>query len=232
MMLALLLAIQTATLPAGDFSRTEVPPAEMIDFLGRRRVCAEQREAYGETSPWLRCADLPAEERNWRRRSAGNATALRWLDLDPAHFRLNSVVVDTWDGAPPARPRRIEQSGVGSQTGQPYHLIVDTEADGGRSTRVTASFANVPVRTFTIDNRAVPEIDPQTVQVMLGTPPSPGGALTVFIRYGDPRGYCNDARDDRPEIQISFASDAVRGYRTDRTNCDMVTTELRDAAAR
>lgn len=87
MILALLLAAQAAATPA-DLLQTEDPPIEMIDFLGRRRVCAEQREEGGETSPWLHCANLPDEEREWRARSAGNAIALAWLDQDPRRFHL------------------------------------------------------------------------------------------------------------------------------------------------
>lgn len=67
---------------------------------------------------------------------------------------------------------------------------------------------------------------------MLGTPPAPGGQLYLRLRYGDPRGYCQEGEaDDRPELSVVFDPDTVRGYRTDRTNCEVVTSDLPDADA-
>jgi hypothetical protein len=230
MILVAFLALQAAAPASDDFSRTEVPPTEMIDFLGRRRICTEQSEGGGETSPWLRCASLPAEERAWRARSVGNAAALRWLDLAPRRFRLNEVVVSSWHGPPPAEPRRVEQSGTEYRTGEPYRLLIDSEADGGRSTRITASFANLPIRTFTIDNADIPFLDLQTLRVNLGTQ---RGRLSVRLRYGDPRGYCAAGdQDDRPELSIVFDREEIHADRQDMANCRGEWTALPDAARR
>jgi hypothetical protein len=238
MIIALLLATQAATPPGKDQRTWDNPPTEMVDFLGRRRLCAELGEPENRNAAdraaaarW-RCAALPAEERTWRARYADNAQVRAWLDLDPIRFRLNNVEISGYDGPPPARPRRIEQAGVDARTGQPYRLVIETGPDN-RRTRITASFANVPMRSFTLDDRQVPFLDLQSLQVMLGTPPVRRPRLALTLRYGEMRGYCTlEERDDRPEIQIVFDGDGVRGYRTDGINCQTGTTDLPDAGYR
>lgn len=214
------------------------PPTEMVDFLGRRRLCGELPEpehrdaGYRQEAQRLRCASLPEEERGWRARYAGNAAVLRWLDLEPERFRLNNVVISAWDGPPAARPRRIEQSGVDARTGEPYRLVIVTDGNHGR-TRITASFAGIPQRSFTLDDHQIPLLDLQSLRVALGTPPVRRPRLYLMLRYGEARGYCFlEDEDDRPELQIVFDGDGVRGYRTEGSNCETATTQLPDAAAR
>ena len=235
MILPLLLAAQAAAPPADDPRLWEDPPTEMVDFLGRRRLCAElpepeHRDAdYRGEAERLQCAALPAEEHGWRARYAGNAEVLRWIDRDPRGFHLNSVLVNAWHGPPGALPRWIEQRGVDARTGQPYHLVVDAGVDGGRSTRITASYATHPARSFTVDNARLPRLDLQSIQLMLGTHAG-RDEFHVIMRYGYFRGYCElGDEDDRPRLQLVFLADGVSGYRTDRTNCVSVGSNLPDA---
>jgi hypothetical protein len=237
-MILLLLAAQTATPAADDPRFWDDPPTEMIDFLGRRRLCAQlpepaDREAGDRReAERLQCAALPAEERGWRARYAGNAEVLRWIDRDPLGFHLNSILISVWHGPPGALPMRIEQTGVDARSREPYHLVIDAGADGGRFTRITASYADHQPRSFTLENSRLPWLDLQSLQVMLGTPPTPG-RLYVRMRYGYPRGYCQiNEEDDRPLVQIVFDNNEIRASRSEQPNCQPVTTDLTDAAAR
>jgi hypothetical protein len=240
MILPLLLAAQAAA-PAPDDPRLwDNPPTEMIDFLGRRRLCAElgqpdHRDASDQAAAerW-RCAPLSTEERTWRARYADNAQVRAWLDLDPRRFSLNNVSIHAWHGPPRAETRRVEQNGVDARTGQSYHLVIDAGVDGGRRIRVTASFAELAPRSFTLDAAVVPFLDLQSLTVALGALPVRRDRLYVMMRYGELRGYCSlDADDDRPEVSIVFERDTIRASRLgEPVNCEAVWTDLPDAAAR
>jgi hypothetical protein len=238
MILPLLLAVQAAAPPADDPRLWEDPPTEMVDFLGRRLLCAQLGEPAArdagalQEAERLQCAALPVEERAWRARYAGRPNVLRWIDRDPLDFHLNEILVSVWHGPPGALPMRIEQRGADARTGQPYHLVVDAGVDGGRSTRITASYATHAERSFTVDNARVPRLDLQSLQLMLGTHAG-RDEFHVVMRYGYFRGYCQiGAEDDRPMLQLVFLADRVSGYRTDRTNCESIGSALPDAAAR
>jgi hypothetical protein len=235
-MILLLLAAQAAAPPLDNPHFRNDPPVEMVDFLGRRRLCAELGEPADrdagdrQEAERLQCAALPAEEHDWRARYAGDADVLRWLDRDPLGFHLNEVLVSVWHGPPGALPMWIEQRGVDARSGQPYHIIVDAGANGGRSTRITASYASHAERSFTVDNARVPRLDLQSLQLMLGTHAG-RDEFHVIIRYGYFRGYCQiGEEDDRPLLQLVFLADGVSGYRTDRTNCESTGSDLPDAA--
>lgn len=238
-MLLLLLAAQTTPPLSADQRMWDNPPIEMIDFLGRGRLCAQlaepaHRDAGERTAAdrW-RCAALPGEEQGWRARYADNALVRAWLDLDPIRFRLNDIVVNAWHGPPSAETRRVEQTGVDARTGQGYRLIIDSEADGGRRIRVTASFAGLAPRSFTFDAATVPWLDLQSLQVALGARPARGDMLYVTLRYGELLGYCQlDEDDDRPEVSIVFERERVHGERSERTNCQDSRVDLPDTAAR
>jgi len=237
-MLSLLLAAQALMPPGSDPRMWDNPPTEMVDFLGRRRLCAQlgEPENYNvgdraAAERW-RCAALPGEERTWRARYANNALVRAWLDLDPIRFTLNNVEINAWHGPLPARPRRIEQAGVDARTGQPYRLVIEA-GSGTRQTRITASFANAPTRSFTLDDTQVPFLDLQSLRVMLGTPPVRRPQLYVMLRYGEMRGYCSlEQRDDRSEISIVFEPERVRASRSETINCETNWSDLPDAAAR
>jgi hypothetical protein len=236
-MILLLLAVQ-APAPLSDDPRFwDDPPTAMIDFLGRRRLCAELPEpadrdaGYRQEAARLQCAGLPTEERGWRTRYAGQPDVLRWIDRDPLGFHLNSIVISAWHGPPGAHVRRVEQRGIDAQTGRPYHLVVDGQTDSN-SVRITASYLDRPERSFTLDARRVPWLDLQSLEVSVGTPPLEG-RLHLAMRYGEPRGYCGIGEtDDRPQVVVSFERERIIAQRSERTNCQADWTDLTDAAAR
>jgi len=233
----LALLLQTVAPPADDPRLWEDPPTEMIDFLGRRRLCAElpepaERDAdYRREAERLRCAGLPVEERAWRARYAGQPDVLRWIDRDPLGFHLNSILISAWHGPPGAYVRRVEQRGIDVQTGRPYHLVIDGQTDSNW-VRITASYLDRPERSFTLDARRFPWLDLQSLEVSLGTPPREGW-LHLTMRYGERRGYCAIGEtDDRPQVVVIFERERIMGQRSERPNCEAVWTDLTDAAAR
>jgi hypothetical protein len=81
----------------------------MIDFLGRRKECADLAPEPGELLPapptgswrdWLRCGTLPAEELALRRRYESDSRAMAFLNQSPSDFLLKSMTVHTYDGPP------------------------------------------------------------------------------------------------------------------------------------
>lgn len=231
--LLLALLAQTAAPPIrpgeADTLADTGPPVEMIDFLGRRRLCADEDRDAGERER-LHCAALTGEERAWRTRFSGNARALRWLDQAPRDFRLERRFVVTFDGPLPARPRRTEQSGVNIE-GRRYRLTIDTEADGGRSTRIVAAYDGWPERSFTLSNRLFPLIDLQSLSVGTSEPPSARG-LSVQLSYGDERSYCDTVTDNRQKVIVSFQQNRVSALHVLRTNCAYDSERIEEGAAR
>jgi hypothetical protein len=222
-LLAALLIAQPA--PAPD---AEPPPQEMIDFLGRRRLClelppaAERSAAYQAEARRLACASLPSEERSWRDHVRGNAGALAWLDRDPRDFQMPGIMVRSWDGPPGAYVHRMEWTGTENGGPAPFHLSIDSDTDNGAATLVTAAFGDVPARSFRVDNGRFPWLDLQSVRAAQS-----GDLLRVEIRFGYRRGYCADVgRDDRPLLTIRFARARVTAAFEDRTNCGTRTVSL------
>jgi len=211
--------------PAPVATELPPPPEEMIDFLGRRRLChdlpasAERNLAEQAEGRRLACDALPSEERHWRDHYRGNATVTAWLDQDPFNFRLPVISVSGWDGPPPAYVHRMEWTGTESGGPASFHLVIDTDAENGAATLFTASYDDVPARTFRIDNGHFPWLDLQSVTAHLGS----RGArdyLDVDIRFGYRRGYCAlFDEDDRPRLAIVFHRDRVSASYQDRTNC-------------
>jgi hypothetical protein len=201
------------------------PPEEMIDFLGRRRLCLElappaERNAFEQAEGRrLACDALPSEERHWRDHYRGNVEVSAWLDQDPRNFRLPVISVSGYDGPPAAYVHRMEWTGTESRGPAAFHLAIDTDAENGAATLFTASYGDVPARTFRIDNARFPWLDLQSVTAHLGS----GGArdyLHVDIRFGYRRGYCALLdEDDRPRLSIVFHQDRVSASYQDRTNC-------------
>jgi hypothetical protein len=211
-----------------------VPPTEIIDFLGRRRRCAGLGDLpgyRGERSRW-RCAALPGEERALRASHAGDRVVLRWLDQNPFEFELPRMRLDRTRRPVDIWPEKIEQSGTNPVTGLPYRILIETRVARGRLTRITASFDGLPARSFTLDNRAFPMLDVQTLTTMLLSPPRDNAhMLLLFMTYGHPRGYCSDD-DDRPSVQISFDRTGAYGATSPRDNCIYDQVPVADAAAR
>jgi hypothetical protein len=210
------------SLPAVD---GDVPPTAMIDFLGRRRLCGElpteaDRPAY-HRAEWARlaCARLPAEEGEWRRLYRADTRVIAWLDRDPQNFQLPFILMSFWDGPPPADVREMEWTGTHAGGGGRFRVRIRTDAENGATTLVTASFDDVPPRTYRIDNARFPEIDLQSVHAAFGEP-GPQHELHVGLRYGYRRGYCeqNEA-DDRPRLSLTFERDRIQAAYQDRINC-------------
>lgn len=206
--------------PAAAASEPPPPPEEMIDFLGRRRLClelpAEAGRSLAEQAEWRRlvCGALPAEERHWRIRYRGNAAALFWLDRDPRDFRLTGIVVSGWDGPPPAYVHRMEWSGTESGGPAAFRLVIDSDAENGGATLFTAAWGDVPARSFRTDNARFPWLDLQSARAALG-----GDYFYVDLRFGYRCGYCADSDDDRPHLSLTFRRDRVTASYEDRTNC-------------
>jgi hypothetical protein len=193
----------------------------MVDFLGRRRLClalpAAAERAAADQAEWRRlaCASLASEERGWRDRYRGNAAALAWLDRDPRDFRVPGITVRSWDGPPGAYVHRMEWTGTENGGPAGFHLAIDSDADSGAATIVTASYGDLPARSFRIDNARFPWLDLQSVKAALGD-----DRLRVDIRFGYRRGYCADqGEDDRPLLSIAFRRSRVTARYLDRTNC-------------
>ncbi|HEX8257414.1 MAG TPA: hypothetical protein VF589_07260 [Allosphingosinicella sp.] len=214
------------------------PPEEMIDFLGRRQLCHELREegpprtddrarVMREELERLACSSLPAEEKLLRSKFAADAASIAWLDGDPATFKIGRIVATLYHGPPPVRAHRIEQRGADHRGEASYHLLIDTRAEGGRSTTVTAAFGDVPSRTITLSNARFPHIDPGSIFAAVETK-GPRAGMLVTIRHGYLRGYCGTVEeDDRPKIALTFAATEVTGSYTDMTNCRPDSVELR-----
>jgi hypothetical protein len=219
---ALALAQPTATLDPAP------PPEAMVDFLGRRRLCLElpapdQRNAYEQSeSRRLACTGLAAEERVWRDRYRGSADALAWLDRDPRDFRMPGIMVRSGDGPPGAYVHRMEWTGTENGGPAPFRLGIDSDAEQGATTLITASYGDVPERSFRVDNARFPWLDLQSVRASLGT-----DLLRIDLRFGYRRGYCGELdEDDRPILTIRFARDRASATFEDRTNCAIRNVEL------
>jgi hypothetical protein len=210
-----------------DLGRND-PPLQLIDFLGRRQLCWDG--ARSDERSLLRCASIPAEELGWRAMFAGDESAIHWLDETPDQFRMGQRFYSTFDGPSPTRARTVEQSGVDDR-GRAYRLVIDRMANGGRSTRITASYAGWPARSFTLSNRAFPLIDLQSLEV--GTSAFRELAyINVRLRYSYERSYCGDSFDDRrPTVDVTFERGRVSAQDTQRVNCDLVYLNVADAAA-
>jgi hypothetical protein len=202
---------------------SESPPEEMIDFLGRRRLCldlpaAAARDAAAQAEGRrLACASLASEAQRWRDRYRGDAAALAWLDRDPRGFRLPGIVVRSWEGPPGAYVHRMEWAGTENGGPAPFRLAIDSDADNGAATLITAAWGDVPARSFRLDNARFPWLDLQSVRAAL----SDGrGDFRVDLRFGYRRGYCADSDgDDRPRLILHFRRDRVSASYEDRTNC-------------
>jgi hypothetical protein len=220
LLFAALLIAQPAAAPD-----PEPPPEEIIDFLGRRRLCLElpppaERSIFHQ-SEWRRlaCASLASEERMWRDHYRGNAGALAWIDRDPRDFRMPGIIASGYDGPASAFVHRIEIEGTENGGPARFRLTIDSDSENGGATLFTASYGDVPARSFRIDNSLFPWLDLQSVRTALRAQP-PGDDLTLDIRFGYQRGYCAQVDgDDRPRLNISFHRDRVSANYEDRTNC-------------
>jgi hypothetical protein len=226
LLLAALLLAQPAAAP------DPAPPTEMIDFLGRRRLCLDlpasaERTAFAQSeSRRLACASIASEERMWRDHYRGNAAALAWLDRDPRDFRVPGIMVSGYDGTPAPYVHRIALSGTDNGGQSPFHLSIDSDTENGGATIFTASWGDVPERSFRIDNARFPWLDLQSVRTAM-TAQAPRGSFTVELRFGYRRGYCADRdEDDRPRLRIRFARDRVSAAYEDRTNCAVRNVDL------
>ena len=247
--LCLLLLIGSCTAP-GDGARAAgqaappPPPAEadpprpMIDFLGRRKNCADYAPDPDEPEPpphpdswlaWLRCGDLAAEEAELRRRYRADAAAIAHLDQPPEKFRLSEIVVRSYDGPPAARVEQAQQSGTDAEGRTRWRVILDGTA--GSATAVTASWEGMPTRTVHLDHGLFPNLDLGTLQVAFKSRP-PHARLSLDLRYDYPRGWCGHVDlDDRPYASIAFAPDHIIVSRQDMTDCSGNYGDVDTAAA-
>ena len=204
------------------------PPAGIIDFLGRRKECADWAPEPGEVLPeppagsrleWLRCATLPAEEQELRRRYAGDTGAMTFLDQAPGDFRSNTIIVTTNDGPPLARVEHAEQRGLDASGRIPWQIVLDRQAAGGGDTEVTVSWGSYPARTIYLDNQLFPELD--ITSALVAIMERPYEALNIELRYGFVRGWCGYVEgDDRSRVAMIFRPASVEVSRHDRTNCN------------
>ena len=210
------------------------PPEVMIDFLGRRQTCSKIEESHSDrpealaahpTWAWLKCSRIPAEERSYRSRFADDPAALAWLDESPAEFRLNVGVAFITMGYLRSWVRRLHQSGASTDGQSPYRLTIDTRAERGRTTLITAAYRNSPPRTVALSNAKFPRLDLNSLQLLFA--PEPQAHMMVKLRFGYPRGYCGwEDDDDRPSVELYFSETAATASYLDMTNCRAVDVEI------
>ena len=230
--LALAALQASATLAASSVNALQPtvtgPPANIIDFLGRRKECADWAPEPDEVLPapppgsrleWLRCATLPAEEQELRRRYAGDTGAMTFLNQAPADFRSNTIIVTTNDGPPLARVEHAEQRGLDAGGHIPWRIVLERQAAEGRATEVTVSWGSYPDRTIYLENQLFPELD--ITSALVAIMERPYAALTIELRYGFVRGWCGYVEgDDRSRVAIILKPASVEVSRHDRTNCN------------
>jgi hypothetical protein len=200
------------------------PPEEMIDFLGRRRLCSSLRgDNRRGAAEWRRarsCDALADEEQRWRQMQADNPVAMAWLNDDPRQFELGVIVASSYHGPPGVRLSHVDQEGVDPVSGLPVELHVDAQAESGRYVRITAAWGDVSARTVQFPVSEFPYFDPGSIWMALGST-DPDGGLLVEARYALPRGYCgNIDEDDRPRLSIHFTRTAVTASRQTMRNCN------------
>jgi len=229
--MTLLLAALLLAQPSAA-AEMEPPPEEIVDFLGRRRLCldlpapAERSDFHQSEWRRLACGSLASEEQSWRERYRGNSGALAWLDRDPRDFRVPGIMVSGHDGPPATFVHRIELAGTENRGPTPFHLSIDSDAENGGATLFTASWGDVPARTFRIDNARFPWLDLQSVDTALTTQGA-NAHLRVDLRFGYRRFYCaGEDEDDRPRLTIRFARDRISAAFQDRTNCATRSVDL------
>lgn len=204
------------------------PPEDMIDFLGRRKECSDlapepekilPQPAPGSWREWLGCENLAAEESALRRRYESDGRAIAFLNQAPSDFRLDNIIVHTYDGPPPARVERSEQRGLDAGGRIAWRMVLDRGAAEGRATAITVSWANYPSRTIYLDNGMLPWLDLTSAWVAIRE--RPHEALSLELRYGFMRGWCGDVdRDDRSRVSIYFRPESIDVSRQDRTDCN------------
>lgn len=214
------------------------PPEDMIDFLGRRKECADFAPELNEALPappagswreWLRCDTLGAEEQALRRRYGSDRQAIAFLNQAPRDFRLQTIIVNTYDGPPPGKVEHAEQRGFDSDGRISWQMILDRKAAEGRATAVTVSWGSYPSRTIYLDNQMFPWLDLTSAWVAIRE--RPYEALSIEIRYGPYRGWCGDTdRDDRSRVDISFKPNSADVSRQDRANCNVNYEEVEASA--
>lgn len=207
---------------------TPEPPAEMIDFLGRRQQCAGLGEIAAsdrsdrETArlSWLRCGELGAEESGFKRRFSTDPSALMWLDQSPSDFKLDRVTFDV-SHVPLPTLTRVLQEGVDVGGTVQWHAAVDRTVSAGSSTAIVISWNNYGSLTLVIPNTELPQLDLAGLQIRAEA--SPYRDLFVLrIPYGFESGWCGDfiLDDDRPHLSITVDEGELTAYRTKMTNCD------------
>jgi hypothetical protein len=233
-MITLVLLATMALHPTDPSMNWPEPPEEMVDFLGRRRLCLELSD-YDDPNVYverertrLNCSSLPDEERSWRARYDSNAEVRRWLDQEPQQFRMPNIIVHFYHGPDEGDANHVEVSGVSFDVGSPFRVAVDKAAGGGRFTTFTVSFGDLPARTFTVENARLPELDLQSMKVF-SSGPSPNERLLVSLRFGYLQGYCGVGdEDDRPRLNIHFNRSEMGGNYESRTNCRSSRVELQN----
>lgn len=205
------------------------PPGDMIDFLGRRKECADVALQFdgpvsapppGSWREWLRCEAIAGEEQALRRRFVGDTRAIAFLDEAPTDFQLNrwSIVVNTYDGPPAGRVERAEQRGFDAGGRIAWRMVLDRQAVEGR-TAVTVSWGDHPSRTIYLDDEMFSLLDLSSAWVAIRE--GPYESLSIEMRYGVIRGWCGDVdRDDRSRVSLSFKPSHTTVSRQDRTNCN------------
>ncbi|HYG30136.1 MAG TPA: hypothetical protein VD887_07975 [Allosphingosinicella sp.] len=224
---ALLLAAHPADAPP---RHAEQPPVELIDFLGRRRECAERRPPTESDPPspyaaadrfewyFYACPGLPREEAAHRARFAGDANALAWLDDAPEDFDLGILETTAYHGPPGAEVRRIEYSGR-TRAG-PWRVALDLDAHP-RAAALALAFPAGPNRTIWLEHGLFPWLDATSLRVAFD-PEGRDERLILDLRYGLFRGWCGRIDgEDRPEISILVPERGaeISVARGERTNC-------------
>jgi hypothetical protein len=202
----------------------------MVDFLGRRRLCARLEDyqgtrGYRAERERLSCATLAREEEQWRARIAGDEIALAWLAVPPHRFRLQDILVETREYQQWAKPHRVELAGSDLEGNNPFRLLVEIRPRG--SVSFFLADGRRPRRRLTLPLAGLPLLDLRTLQVWVN-PRAPDEAFSIDARFGYERGYCAvNVEDDRPRLKVYFPREGkAEASIEDRTNCETAWIDL------
>jgi hypothetical protein len=194
----------------------------MIDFLGRRMLCArlpgEADRRSRDRAEWQRlgCAGLGEEERTLRTLHASDHGVLAWLNEDPERFENPMLRTNLYDGPALGRAMQVSQRGSDKEGRGRYEVSATVE--DGRVVFNIAVDRQPPVR-FIADLAALPELDLQTLEVNYET--RHPLIFGIAVRYGYRQGYCGYLdQDDRPTLNLWIERGAPRAYRTGYVNCE------------
>ena len=174
---------------------------------------------------WRRigCDGIAAEESELRRLHATQPDYIAALDRNPEHFRLGALWMVSYEGGGSLLVRS-DLSGTDVLGRNPFRVIIDTAALGGRATTIRATINGHSAGQVTLDNRRFPDIDLYSTLAWMARR---GPPLSVEFRYGPPREYCFGNDDARARVTVSMWGDGrVEASQRTFVNCSGESTDV------